>query len=173
MALTLSHELRLVRTTAFVNTLSDGSTVTSTGQPNVTAVTLTNGTGANKAQVQWQGRVTLAGAANSTLDLAALTAGAFAGTIAMSKIKSIEMQMVTLTTGVAAEIGGAASNAFSAFAKDPSDIVVLGAGGVLVWTNPVDGWTVDGTHKSLKLTNAHATVAISVDIQITGEGTLA
>ena len=133
---------------------------------------LTNGTGANKAQIFWSDTRSLDAAANETLDLQALTGGHF-GTAVFSEVKALIIKVNTLTTAYLLEVGAAAGNQWTgaaAMLKDTSDIIQINAGGMLVWTSPVDGGTVDGTHKDLKINNPSAG-AVSFDIIIIGEGT--
>ena len=126
-----------------------------------------NGTGANKLGKHWSDQRSLTTGTNETLDLTALTGGAF-GNVSFSKIKVIIIVVTTTTAGYTLEVGGAGTTPFSACFKDPSDIAVAGAGGYLVLTAPVDGMTVDSTHKSLKINNPTGGT-INYDIVIAGE----
>lgn len=131
----------------------------------------TNGTGASKAQEVWHDKRSLLTTANEELDLTALAGGAF-GTVNFSKIKSMIIHVNTATAGYRLEIGGAASNAFSAFVKDPSDIDICSASGTkILIDSPVDGATVDATHKMLKITNPSGGT-VEYEIWIIGEGTV-
>ena len=131
----------------------------------------TNGTGASKAQEVWHDKRTLLTTANEELDLTALAGGAF-GTYNFSKIKALVIHVNTVTSGYRLEIGGAASNAFSAFVKDPSDIDLCAASGTkILIDSPIDGATVDSTHKMLKINNPSGGT-VEYEIWILGEGTV-
>jgi hypothetical protein len=131
----------------------------------------TAGTGANQSQIQWADSRSLLTTANETLDLRALTNDAF-GTYTFAKLRELIIAVTTLTPGYRLLVGGAASNAFSAFAADPSDIVYVPAGGIFRISSPVDGFTVDATHKDLKIENPSGGTC-AFDIIIIGTGTVA
>lgn len=128
---------------------------------------LVNGTGANKAQVLASDQRTLTTGTNETLDLKAM-ANAF-GSAALTKIKAILFEVVTATTGYTLKVTAGASNGLSAFFSDASDELALQAGGgALLWA-PVDGYTVDATHKTLKITNPSGG-SVVYNIIVIGEG---
>ncbi len=91
--------------------------------------TLTDGTGANKAQVPIVDQRTLTTGASETLDLKAILS-AF-GTAALTKIKALRIELVTATPGYTLKLKAGASNGFSACFSDPSDELVIQAGGAL------------------------------------------
>ena len=139
-------------------------------------INYTNGTGANKAQVIWSDTRALdaAGGAtpNETLDLAALATGIGSATVNISKLKCLILRLSTTTAGYTLKLKAGASNGFAAIFSDPSDELVLQAGGGIQLDAPVDGYTVDGTHKTILITNPSAG-AVSYDIIAIGEGSLA
>jgi len=132
---------------------------------------MADGTGSGKAQHAFYDDRSLTTTASEELDLTAIAA-AF-GDVVFSKIKQILIEVTTATSGYRLEVGGAAANAWTEFVKDASDIVMAYAGGCTVlYNSPVNGGTVDGTHKMLKIYNpSGGTVAYK--IWIVGEGALA
>lgn len=134
-----------------------------------TTRTFTNGTGANKAQIAVSDQRTLTTATNETLDLKAITS-AF-GSAAFTKVKAIRLELVTAAAGYTLKIKAGASNGLSAFFSDASDEIVLTAGGGLTLEAPVDGYTVDATHKTLLITNPSGGSAV-YNIYVIGEGTI-
>jgi hypothetical protein len=169
MATTLAAQVRAIITGNWDNGL-DLSTVRDALSQNVVQE-LTNGTGANKGQVQWHDERSLA-TESENLDLTALAGGAF-GTVTFTKIKWLIIQVETVTPTVRIEMGAAGGNDWAGSAqllKDASDIIRLCAGGLYLFTSPVDGWVVDSDQKVLKM-NAIGT--LTYKIMIIGEGTVA
>lgn len=132
-----------------------------------TTRSLTSGTGANKAQIAIADQRSLTTGANETLDLKAM-ASAF-GSAAVTKIKAIRFELVTATAGYTLKVKAGSSNGLSAFFSDASDEVVITAGGALQLEAPVDGYTVDATHKTLLITNPAGGTA-TYNILILAEG---
>ncbi len=132
--------------------------------------TFTDGTGSGKAQVAWSDQRTITTASDETLDLKAVTT-AF-GTAAFTKIKALRIEVVTATTGYTLKMTAGASNGLSAFFSDASDEIVIQAGGGLTLEAPVDGYTVDDTHKTLKMSNP-AGGSVVYNIFVIGEGAIA
>lgn len=129
-----------------------------------------NGTGANQAQHVWHDKRTLNAGASDNLDLTSL-ANAF-GNLTLSKVKAIFVNILTTTSNYRLNIGGASTNAWSAFVADATDKVVVGAGSPFLWVSLVDGGTVDSTHKVLKIENPSAG-AVQYEIWILGNGSIA
>lgn len=121
-----------------------------------------DGTGANQVQKIVTASLNLVGAAQ-TIDLQNIT-DAFGNTVVFTKVKSIFVRIPNATTGQVVTIQGGAANPFTAFMADPSDKVTLKAGGAFVITSPVDGYTVDGTHKTLKFDPGASTIVCQVQI---------
>jgi hypothetical protein len=171
MSQALSGTVRTIISMSAVNTL-DLSAVTDAVAKTETN-TYANGTGANQVQVQWHDQRTLLTTAGETLDLTALAGGAF-GTANFGKVKELIIKLVTATSGYRLQVGDAAgtANKWTAPFADPADIITPGAGGILHLSSPVDGWTVDGTHKLLLIYNPSGG-SVVFDIYIAGTGTMA
>jgi hypothetical protein len=152
MATSLSGTVKTTPTLTYINTL-DAQRVSATIDADVTrTATYSNGTGANQAQHVWIDERSLLTTTDETLDLTSLANGAF-GTLTFSKIKELIIQVTTATPGYRLLVGGAATNAVSGCLGDPSDIIRVDAGGQVHISSPVDGFAIDGTHKSLKIEN--------------------
>lgn len=130
----------------------------------------TNGSGANKAQAVWTDSRSLLTTTSETLDLNALV-NAF-GTLSLSKVKAIMIYPTTATAGYRLLVSAGASNGWSACFGDASDVLRVDAGSPALLTSFVDGWTVDGTHKTIKIENPSGGT-VAYEILILGEGTVA
>jgi hypothetical protein len=169
MAITLSGTLKTTPSVTYAQSL-DAQTVTATvAASTVRTQSYATGTGANQAQHIWIDERSLATTTSETLDLTALAGGAF-GTITAAKVKEIIVELLTTTAGYRLLVGAAASNAFDApFSGDATAVAYVGAGGHLHLSNPVDGYVVDGTHKSLKIENpSGGTASYRITVICTG-----
>jgi hypothetical protein len=135
--------------------------------------TYANGTAAGQANLVFHTQRTLLTTTDETLDLRALTdtEGTVFGTYQFSKVRAILVELVTATTGYRLEVGAASANQFVGPIKDTSDIAVVPASGRWFAESPVDGWTVDATHKDLKISNPSGGSAV-YKIKIIGVGTV-
>jgi hypothetical protein len=126
---------------------------------------LTNGTGANKARYRYRKQRTVNNGANDDLDLTALVDD-FGVTITFALVKWILIRIVTPATGVRVVVGNAASNVFTgwfgaaAHTEEVRDQIFK--------CNQIDGWTVSGTVKMLRINNPTGS-PIVYDIVILGE----
>lgn len=129
-------------------------------------LSLTNGTGARQAQKIYFKKHNIPVASPVTIDLTAATGdSASLGAINFSKIKFMLFRIRVPTTGIKLVVGNAAATPFSAWlsaATTTEDVF-----DILLRTNEIDGWTVDGTHKNLLLTSSGGT--IDVDVLLIGQ----
>ncbi len=148
----------------------DLSTVTDSMGDTITK-SITNGTGANKAQVLWHDQRTLATTTGEDLDLAggALT-NAF-GAVTFTKIKGILLEVETTTTGYRLQIGGDA-NSLPLFGAT-TDYLEVQAGGVLMLVAPVDGYTVTADTGDILQVYNPSGGSVTYNITIIGEGSIA
>ena len=129
----------------------------------------TFGQAADQVDLIYHAKVTLAASANSEIDLQSIL-DAFGNSISFAKVKYLFIQH----TGDAGDdsgiiVGGAASNAFSAFFGDPTDTMLLEADGEFTINAPGAGYTVDATHKELKLEHDGAgSESVIVNVLILG-----
>lgn len=112
---------------------------------------LTDGTGSGKAQKVATQSLEIDISSPLTVDLTAAAGGVTGGTVNFSKVKLLIVENTHATGNL--EVGGAGSNAFSAFVKDPSDIVLVKLGESKTLVMSAAGETVDGTHKNLLITS--------------------
>jgi len=132
----------------------------------------THGTGNGKAQLCYHVLRSLATTTNETLDLQALLATF--GTYKFTKIRAIVVELDTLNSGYRLEIGASAANQWAGASqalKDNTDIIRVPAGGRWLAESPVDGFTVDATHKTLKIDNPSGGT-VEYRLYILGEGTI-
>ena len=123
----------------------------------------TDGTSANQVQQSYAKTATLA-ATSETLDLTNLT-GPLGTTVNFTKVRTLVIENKATTSGYNLKIGGAASNIFSSIVDNSSDIIILPPGGVLVLSSPVDGYTVSGSVKNLKIDSGANSVSYSIQIE--------
>ena len=131
--------------------------------------TLSTGTSANQADKVWHDRRTLGAGVSESLDLAGSLTDAFGATVTMAKIKGVLIYNRETTTGLYLQVGGAASNAWSAgMLVDATDKIKIGPSGYNAWASPIDGYAVTaGTGDILKIDNPSA-AAVTYDIIIIG-----
>lgn len=124
--------------------------------------TWTDGTTSGKAQKHYHKTLSVT-TSGTTLDLTALASDQF-GTMTFSNVKRVCIRVQSPVTGVYVRVGNAASNIWSAWqsaSTTTEDVYEL-----LYRRNSVDGWTVDSSHKNLKLVASAGT--LSVDVSILG-----
>lgn len=133
------------------------------------AIALTNGTGSGSANFAYQDQLTISASSSSTVDLNALT-DEFGNAIAPSKVKLLAIRLYSSSdTAASLNIGGAASNTFSAIVANANDIVVCRYQGWIVFAcTDSTGYAVDATHKDLKILNNSSTQSVVVDLVVVG-----
>lgn len=165
-------DLTLALAATLQNVLSDDGTVNDV--INLTKkIALTNGTGANKAQIPFHTKRILATNTDETLDLYALagSVGAVFGTYKFTKVKAVIIINESTNTGYRLEYGAADGNQFVGPLKAADDIAPVAAGGFAAFVSPIDGWTVDATHKDIKFNNPSGG-NVAYRLIVIGEGTL-
>jgi len=135
--------------------------------PATYSLTLTDGTGANQAQVVWSDARTIAAGQSELLDLGALpdTRDAAAVTVAFSQVKLIYLR--NTSTSDSLSIGGSISNAFGGLPL--SSPRTLGPGGCYLMTAP----SASGFGSATGALFAAPAGAVSYEIILIGEGTVA
>lgn len=125
-----------------------------------------SGTGTGKADIAFVDDRSLASGANEALDLAGVLTDAFGQSVAIAKLKAIEISANAANT-TNLTVGAAVSNTFVGFFADATDAIVLKPGARIVIADPV-GWTVTaGTGDLLKVANA-AGAAASFRVKLLG-----
>lgn len=147
----LTSRVQIVLSTTHTNAL-DLSTSEDTLSIN-NRINLANGTGIGQASKIFHDQRGLGANANEVLDLTTGLTDAFGTDLNFSSVKTMIFEVVS---GSGISIGGAASTAFDGFVADPTDVITVGISGVLALVAPHTGYTVDATHKSLKILNGAA-----------------
>lgn len=137
------------------------------------AQTWVAGTTANAVQVNWHDKITLASGQATILDVNNTSTGTGAvamnngfGNLQLTKVKKVFLKLETATAGYSLDIGG--GNTPLAL-----DAVSVGAGGMFLVTNPVDGITVEDATSDLLLISNPSAGAVVFDICIAGVGAIA
>ena len=128
-----------------------------------------DGTSSNQSDLVYSDSATIAGSGGTTTyDLSgALTSILDGSAVVFSNIVGFAVINKTLITTSDIEIG-AGSNPWTGWLKASGDAVVVGPGGVFVWTSPIDGGAVVATTGDiLTLTNNSAS-NIDVDLIVWG-----
>jgi len=153
------------RDTGTHNNVSDAITLGSGGIA-AFSKSLTDGTGANKANKLWHQQRSISAGANDDLDLRSLT-DRFTTALVFSKLKWFFLRLTSPATGVKLVMGNYGANGFTGWfgatthTEDVADHVDK--------TNQIDGWTVDATHRYLRINNPGG-AAVTYDIILVGEG---
>jgi hypothetical protein len=133
------------------------------------------GTGAEQCQELYAAIVSLAGAANTSIDLSAFTDALGRTSQAMTKLKGVYIHL--LSTADDADNGTAASsvtigngtNPQKMFMDADADTFTLLNGEGIAWFTPAAaGKTIDGTHKTIKILNNDASVTAKVMVLLYG-----
>lgn len=117
----------------------------------------TVGTGADQVDNFFSDQRTLAGSANETLDLQALT-NALGVACVFTKVKALWLEVVSTNADSTITVGASGANAFNApFGGDDTfAITIRPAGLALFICNDSTGYAVSGTAKDLKIVNNSA-----------------
>ena len=168
MAASLSGSLSI--SASITNTgASDTSTLTDLIAGVIESWTITNGTGANQANVMWHDRRTLAATTSEDLDLSGVLTDAFGVSVALARVKAIIVSAAS-TNGGLIQVGGAAANQFINWVANASDIIQIRAGGFFMLVAPdATAYAVTAaTGDLLKIANTDGAAAGTYDIYIIG-----
>jgi len=128
-----------------------------------------DGTGANQIQQVFSDTRTLSASATENIDLAGGLTNAFGVAITFTKIKAIVIRAAAGNTNNV-QVGGAASNGFTAPFVDATDKLSIKPGGVVVLAAPdANGFAVTaGTGNILLVANSAGSTGVTYDILILG-----
>ena len=131
--------------------------------------TITNGTGLDAANEVWADTRTLTASSTENLDLAGSLTDAFGATLTFTRIKGIIITAAVANTNNVL-VGGAASNAFSTFVSDATDVIVVRPGGTLCLMAPdATSYAVTAsTGDTLKIANSSSGTSVTYDIILIG-----
>lgn len=166
-ASTLSTTMRLHLSSTLSNPLAleTGSAPFSVDK----TITLSDGTGLAQAHLKWTDQRTLAASATENLDLAGVLTDPFGTVLTFAKVKLLYIYAEAANTNDV-KVGGAASFAFATMFGDPTDVLSIKPGGVLLLIAPTSaGYAVTtGTGDLLKITNSAGTTTVTYSIVIIG-----
>jgi hypothetical protein len=134
---------------------------------------LTNGAAADQADTIWSDQRTVAAGTNDDLDLTNLTHTLFGSTLSIDlvSLKAILLVNMSTASGSNLHLDSSVANACTApFSGSATSLVVIGADSALLLSSKKDGWTVDSTHKMLRIANPSAS-SITYSIVILGVST--
>lgn len=137
---------------------------------------LTNGTGANQADLLYVVQSTLSASSSTNVDLAGSATDVFGSTITFARVKAIYFELTTATTATSVAIGGASSNGFAnwissagTFGTDQPKVVVRNGGVFLLVAPDATAYAVTaGTGDILKLTNQDGSNVATYNLAIVG-----
>jgi hypothetical protein len=134
-----------------------------------TALQLSAGTGAGKADKLFSDQRTLAASGSESLDLAGVLSDPFGATLTFGHVKWIYIKAAAANTNDVC-IGGAASNTFVGPFADATDKVCVKPGGVAIFAAASGaGWAVTAsTGDLLKVANSGGTTGVTYDVIIAG-----
>lgn len=167
MTTTISGVVKATVSVDHVNTVDLGS---SSFPLRVSAShTLANGTGADQIGSMFSDQRTLTASATEELDLAGVLTDLYGQTITFTKIRAILIKAAAANANNVL-VGGAASNAFSTFLGDATDVIVIRPGGTLLLVAPdATGYAVTaGTGDKLKIANSAGGTSVVYDIVLLG-----
>jgi hypothetical protein len=129
---------------------------------------LTNGTGANQANLVWSDQRTIAASGNDDLDLAGTLTDAFGATITFARIKTLMIKAAD--TNVNNVVVGGASSTFATWVTGTNPAVLVRPGGLLVLSaSDATAYAVTATSAdTLRITNGGAGTSVVYDIILIG-----
>jgi hypothetical protein len=133
-----------------------------------TKIELTNGTGANTADVMFHDQRTLSASATEDLDLAGSLTGPFGATVTMAEVRAILVSAAAANTNNV-NVTRPASTGVPLFLA-ASDGIAVPPGGVFLWSCPADGKVsvAAGSTDLLTFTNSSSGTSVTYDVVIIG-----
>lgn len=133
---------------------------------------LTDGVGANQANVLYGGSGTINSGATLSVALGGPTGliDVYGRVVAMEKICLLAVLNKNTTTAQTLIVGGGRTDPIASIFGDASDTVVVPPSGVFLLWNPVDGYTIGGTELNLQLAPGGA-YAVSYELLAIGRQT--
>lgn len=135
-----------------------------------TAVQLTSGTGAGKADVAFQDRRTLAASASEDLDLAGSLVGPFGATLTYVRVKGLYIKAGDTNTNNVV-VGNAASNGWATLLNATGTITLRPGAAVLAMAGPADATAYAVTASTgdlLHVANSAAGTSVTYDVVVIG-----
>lgn len=141
---------QLVQAVYSAQTAGNGPRVSVRLPRNVSSLRFASGTGNLQINELFYKAVSFSGTTPQTFDLTAISDGY--RTIAFSKVKLLLLLSQTTSYTDTLTVGNAASNQWTPDWSGSTVTQVITGPSPLLWCHAGAGWTVDGTHKSLKIT---------------------
>lgn len=126
--------------------------------------TFTSGDSTNQMNQLWVSRTTLTNSQSATYNLVGSVTNSFGTVLTMAEVRMLLVSSDDANLD-AVTIGGAAANAFSTWAGDPSDTITLRPGGLVLLVAPDAAGYAVSTNGNLKVTNAGTNPA-TIDIYV-------
>ena len=148
---------------------SDTSTLTDKIAGILKSWTITNGTGADQADVMWHDQRTLAASTSEDLDLSGVLTDSFGTSVVLARVKAIIVSAADANGGLI-QVGGATGNQFINWVANASDIIQIRAGGFMLLVAPdATAYAVTaGTGDLLKIANTDGAASGTYDIYVIG-----
>lgn len=131
------------------------------------ALNFLTGTGVNQAGKVYAENVSIAASSSENDDLTTVL-DALGTALGLTAVKAVVLCADATNTN-SIVVGNAGSNPWSAPFDAATDTITIPAGGCAVLLNPTaGGWTVDSTHKVLKLANSSSGTAVTGKLYVIG-----
>lgn len=133
-----------------------------------TKIELSNGTGANSADLMFHDQRTIAASSNEDLDLAGSLAGPFGASQVFVELRAILISAAAANTNNV-RVTRPASNGVPLFLA-ASDGIDVPPGGVFLWSCPADGKVAvtAGTGDLINIANSSSGTSVTYDVVIIG-----
>jgi len=133
-----------------------------------TKIDLSNGTGANSADLMFHDQRTLAASGTEDLDLAGSLANAYGTTLTFVEVRAVLISAATANTNNV-NVTRPASNGVPLFLA-AGDGIPVPPGGVFMWSCPADGKVAvtASTGDLLTITNSSSGTSVTYDVVIVG-----
>lgn len=168
MTTTFNGKFLITSDFKYSSTLDIGTAIHNVNSTDTTS--FTDGEAINQAEVAFTDTRTLAASANEELDLSGTAlADAFGVDVAFTSIKVMIITAASANTNNVL-VGGAASNAWSTWASDDTDEIVVLPGGTMVLIAPTAaGYAVTaGSGDLLRLENSSSGTSVTYNITLIG-----
>lgn len=132
-----------------------------------------NGNSSGQIQAEWDDERTISASGEDVLDLSGSLKDVFGNTILFAQIKVVIIVADEDNTNNVLVGGTDSPDAAFTFMSDPSDIIPVKPGGMLVWVAPGTGATVSGgTGDKFKIANSGGTTSVTYKIYLMGTAAL-
>ena len=135
-------------------------------------ITFAAGDAAGQAETVWARTESIAAGGNWDIDLNAGEVNAFGDTIAFDIVRAVLVINPAATGDPEIYVGGAGANEFDSWLGDPSDTVIVHAGGMFLLATPgnttTNGYVTGAGQNILRIHNSDGAVAAVVQVVVLG-----